>query len=68
MTNFDSGSPLFIEKKDLGSVIYSYQIDQITESNDDIVFQEGRSRMASFSSCLSICWKGKGFVLCQSKE
>lgn len=39
MANFDSGSPLFIEKKDLGSVIYSYQIDQITESNDDIVFQ-----------------------------
>lgn len=30
---------MFIEKSDLGSVIYDYQIDQITESNDDIVLQ-----------------------------
>lgn len=30
---------MFIEKEDLGSVIYDYQIDQITEGNDDIVAQ-----------------------------
>lgn len=30
---------MFIEKKDLGTAIYNYQIDQITESNDDIVLQ-----------------------------
>lgn len=30
---------MFLEKEDLGSVIYDYQIDQITEGNDDIVAQ-----------------------------
>lgn len=30
---------MFLEKEDLGSVIYAYQIDQITEGNDDIVAQ-----------------------------
>lgn len=28
---------MFLEKEDLGSVIYNYQIDQITEGNDDLV-------------------------------
>lgn len=30
---------MFLEKEDLGSVIYAYQIDQITEGNDDLVAQ-----------------------------
>lgn len=30
---------MFIEKKDLGTAIYNYQIDEITEGNDDIVLQ-----------------------------
>ena len=30
---------MFLEKEDLGSVIYAYQVDQITESNDDLVAQ-----------------------------
>ena len=30
---------MFLEKEDLGSVIYSYQLDQITEGNDDLVAQ-----------------------------
>lgn len=30
---------MFLEKEDLGSVIYAYQIDQITEGNDDILAQ-----------------------------
>jgi hypothetical protein len=30
---------MFIEKEDLGSVIYEYQLDQITDGNDDIVTQ-----------------------------
>lgn len=30
---------MFLAKADLGSVIYSYQIDQITEGNDDLVAQ-----------------------------
>lgn len=30
---------MFLSKADLGSVIYSYQIDQITEGNDDLVLQ-----------------------------
>ncbi|MDN3671683.1 DUF1320 family protein [Flavobacterium branchiarum] len=30
---------MFLEKADLGSVIYAYQIDQITEGNDDLVAQ-----------------------------
>ena len=28
---------MFLNKQDLGSVIYGYQIEQITESNDDLV-------------------------------
>ncbi|NJB83628.1 phage protein Gp36 family protein [Wenyingzhuangia aestuarii] len=28
---------MFLNKEDLGSVIYNYQIDQITEGNDDLV-------------------------------
>ncbi|SEG39248.1 Protein of unknown function [Halpernia humi] len=30
---------MFLSKKDLGSTIYNYQIDQITEGNDDITAQ-----------------------------
>lgn len=30
---------MFLVKEDLGSVIYAYQIDQITEGNDDLVAQ-----------------------------
>lgn len=30
---------MFINKADLGSVIYDYQVDQITDGNDDIVMQ-----------------------------
>lgn len=30
---------MFLKKADLGSVIYAYQIDQITEGNDDLVAQ-----------------------------
>ena len=30
---------MFISKEDLGSAIYGYQIDQITEGNDDLVLQ-----------------------------
>jgi hypothetical protein len=30
---------MFLKKADLGSVIYAYQIDQITEGNDDLVEQ-----------------------------
>lgn len=30
---------MFIEKEDLGSVLYEYQLDQITDGNDDIVAQ-----------------------------
>ncbi|MWB92978.1 DUF1320 domain-containing protein [Flavobacterium sp. GA093] len=30
---------MFLEKSDLGSAIYGYQIDQITEGNDDLVLQ-----------------------------
>lgn len=30
---------MFLVKEDLGSVIYAYQIEQITEGNDDLVAQ-----------------------------
>jgi phage gp36-like protein len=30
---------MFLEKDDLGSAIYGYQVDLITEGNDDLVFQ-----------------------------
>lgn len=30
---------MFLEKEDLGGAIYGYQIDQITECNDDLVLQ-----------------------------
>lgn len=30
---------MFIKKEDLGNVIYDYQLDQITDGNDDIVLQ-----------------------------
>jgi phage gp36-like protein len=30
---------MFIEKIDLGTVLYEYQLDQITEGNDDLVAQ-----------------------------
>lgn len=30
---------MFLEKDDLGSAIYGYQVDQITEGNDDLVLQ-----------------------------
>jgi len=30
---------MFLEKDDLGSAIYGYQVDQITEGNDDLVMQ-----------------------------
>lgn len=30
---------MFLAKEDLGSVIYTYQIDQITEGNEDLVAQ-----------------------------
>lgn len=30
---------MFLKKLDLGSVIYAYQVDQITEGNDDLVLQ-----------------------------
>lgn len=30
---------MFLEKEDLGQAMYGYQLDQITEGNDDIVLQ-----------------------------
>ncbi|MBS7234061.1 DUF1320 family protein [Flavobacterium psychroterrae] len=30
---------MFLDKNDLGSAIYGYQVDQITEGNDDLVLQ-----------------------------
>lgn len=30
---------MFLEKKDFGNVIYAYQVDQITEGDDNIVLQ-----------------------------
>ncbi|GEP52367.1 hypothetical protein FNO01nite_30390 [Flavobacterium noncentrifugens] len=30
---------MFLQKEDLGSAMYGYQIDQITEGNDDLVLQ-----------------------------
>ncbi|GAW89683.1 hypothetical protein FPS14_contig00028-0007 [Flavobacterium psychrophilum] len=30
---------MFLEKEDLGSVIYAYQVEEITEGNDDLVSQ-----------------------------
>lgn len=30
---------MFLQKEDLGSVMYGYQITQITENNDDLVLQ-----------------------------
>ncbi len=30
---------MFLEKEDLGSAIYGYQVDEITEGNDDLVFR-----------------------------
>lgn len=30
---------MFLSKEDLGSAIYGYQVDQITEGNDDLVLQ-----------------------------
>ncbi len=30
---------MFLEKSDLGSAIYGYQVDQITDGNDDLVLQ-----------------------------
>lgn len=30
---------MFVSKEDLGSAIYGYQVDQITEGNDDLVLQ-----------------------------
>jgi len=30
---------MFLTKEDLGSAIYGYQVDQITEGNDDLVLQ-----------------------------
>ncbi len=30
---------MFLEKEDLGSAIYGYQVEEITEGNDDLVLQ-----------------------------
>lgn len=44
---------MFISKIDLGSAIYNYQIDQITESNDDLVLQAITASEAEVRSYIS---------------
>ncbi|MBP4139634.1 phage protein Gp36 family protein [Flavobacterium geliluteum] len=44
---------MFIEKADLGSVLYDYQIDQITDGNDDLVAQACNSAIEEAKSYLT---------------
>lgn len=42
----------FIEKTDLGSAMYGYQIDEITEGNDDLVMQAINSAISEVKGYL----------------
>lgn len=44
---------MFIEKTDLGSVLYEYQIDQITDGNDDLVAQACNAAIEEAKSYLT---------------
>lgn len=44
---------MFLEKKDLGAAIYNYQINQITEQNEDIIIQAMASAEEELRSYLS---------------
>ncbi len=44
---------MFIEKSDLGSVLYEYQIDQITDGNDDLVAQACNAAIEEAKSYLT---------------
>lgn len=44
---------MFIEKSDLGSVLYEYQIDQITDGNDDLVAQACNAAIEEAKSYLA---------------
>lgn len=44
---------MFIEKIDLGSTIYDYQLDQITDGNDDIVAQACNAAIEEAKSYLT---------------
>lgn len=44
---------MFIEKADLGSVLYEYQIDQITDGNDDLVAQACNAAIEEAKSYLT---------------
>ncbi|MEG3973450.1 DUF1320 family protein [Microcoleus sp. herbarium8] len=43
----------FLEKGDLASAIYGYQVDQITEGNDEIVYQAIEAAIGEVKSYLS---------------
>jgi phage gp36-like protein len=44
---------MFIEKIDLGSVLYEYQLDQITEGNDDLIAQACNAAIEEAKSYLT---------------
>lgn len=44
---------MFIEKEDLGSVLYDYQLDQITDGNDDLVAQACNAAVEEAKSYLT---------------
>lgn len=44
---------MFLVKDDLGSAIYGYQVDQITEGNDDLVLQAIGAAIEEVSGYLS---------------
>ena len=44
---------MFINKEDLGSVIYDYQVDQITDGNDDLVMQACNAAIEEAKSYLT---------------
>ena len=44
---------MFIEKADLGSVLYEYQLDQITDGNDDVVMQACNAAIEEAKSYLT---------------
>lgn len=44
---------MFITKTDLGSAIYNYQIEQITEGNDDLVLQAIGAAITEVKSYIS---------------
>jgi hypothetical protein len=43
----------FLDKTDLASAIYGYQVDQITEGNDEIVYQAIEAAIQEVKSFLS---------------